>query len=383
MKRKTIATLIIMVVLIASVFVGCGGTSNEKNETETTQTEVKIVKSDSVSIEGILPEVKSIESNRLSKDKELFSTIKNVIASDTMTYMEVYYVNALDGAKEKVQINSKLHMTIKLSDSLKKCEGTAYEIYQYNMINSEAKKIPVTVKDGMLEFDTNGIGYFAILSVNNPGEEPRTTEEPTEAPTKAPRPTEEPKQTEAPRPTEAPRQTEAPRPTDPPTEPYTNPEIPTARPTEAPKPIEVETKPVEKNVPVVVGSGKEILTNDLIKINNPSKNDGNCYGYTLKITNNGKATFRVMDMKCRYNLPGHSNSSEYDSRIALVSSLAAPASIDYVDIAPGETKEVHFFVDNKIWYDKNGYTYFECSYDGKAYMCQTRYVGSEVVFTAL
>ena len=365
MRKKTSCVILILLILCVIGFTGCTFGNSGKNQTEEETTEAETVistlKCDSVSITGNLQTAVNVKIEKISSDKDLYSTIKNSVSDDNLVRIEIYYINLYDNTDEKVQQDGEAEFRLKLTEAMKKAGGNTYELYYYNSSKGEAYPVDFTYSDGFMNFKTDNIGFFAILNVNNSGVEitkpdkEQETEQATEAPFVSP--------TEAPtkKPTEAP--------TEKATEKQT--EAPTEKPTEAP--TEAPTKADE--IPTLEASGNNEKPN--IKVYNSDKANGSVRTYSVHVYNYGNYTVRILAGNSSLNNP--ELGEDYDRELNLVSSVERPGVIQYVDIGPGEDKDVAFAViGDQAWYDRYTVTEFRFYYDGSIYICDTSTNGTQI-----
>lgn len=389
MRKKTVCTMVILLVLCVIGLTGCRFGMSEKNQTEAETTEAETVistlKSGSVSVTGNLQTAVNVKIEKISSDKDLYSTIKNSVSDDNLVRIEIYYINLYDNTDEKVQQDGEAEFRLKLTESMKKAGGDTYELYYYNSSKGEAYPVDFTYSDGYMNFKTDNIGFFAILNVNNSGVEiTKPPKEPeTEKPTKAPVimptealviiPTQAPTEAPTEKPTEPPTQKPTEAPTEKPTEKPT--EAPTEKPTEKPTgaPTEAPTKADE--IPTLEASGNNEKPN--FEVYNSDKSNGSVRTYSVRVYNYGNYTIRVLAGDSSLNNPYYG--ADYDRKLNLVSSVERPNVIQYVDIGPGEVKDVAFAViGDQAWYDRHTVTEFRFYYDGSTYICDTSTYGTQI-----
>ena len=389
MRKKTSCVILILLILCVIGFTGCTFGNSGKNQTEEETTEAETVistlKCDSVSITGNLQTAVNVKIEKISSDKDLYSTIKNSVSDDNLVRIEIYYINLYDNTDEKVQQDGEAEFRLKLTEAMKKAGGNTYELYYYNSSKGEAYPVDFTYSDGFMNFKTDNIGFFAILNVNNSGVEitkpdkEQETEQATEAPFVSPTEAPTKKPTEAPTEKATEKQTEAPteKPTEKPTEAPT--EKPTEKPTEAPteKPTEAPTEAPTKadEIPTLEASGNNEKPN--IKVYNSDKANGSVRTYSVHVYNYGNYTVRILAGNSSLNNP--ELGEDYDRELNLVSSVERPGVIQYVDIGPGEDKDVAFAViGDQAWYDRYTVTEFRFYYDGSIYICDTSTNGTQI-----
>lgn len=380
MRTKALCIVIIAALLVGACFAGCsmssGGNSLFNNESsKESESYAEYLENTNITVAGNLGTAESVKVEKISSDKEIYSKVRSLVYNDKVVYIELCYINLYDKSGNKIQQEGEASFQVKMSYTMKNAGGDTYDLYYYDSSNNKVTAVDSEVDGNTISFKSDCIGFFVIVNVNNSGKPIVKPTDPVSEPSKETSGDSENKTKPSSEQPTTPAAVEPVAPaTTPATQPVVQPTTPAAQQPTTSTPIIAATtagpnitKPAG-TVSMPPASGNKEKPN--LNINCSSTSNGTCRTFSVKITNRGKYTLRILTEDAMLYNPNLG--SEYDRSLNLTEGNGTPKT--YVDIEPGEAVIVYFTViGDRTWYTAKSVIEFEMYYDGVKYLVTTGY----------
>lgn len=381
MRTKALCIVIIAALLVGACFAGCsmssGGNSLFNNESsKESESYAEYLENTNITVAGSLGTAESVKVEKISSDKEIYSKVRSLVYNDKVVYIELCYINLYDKSGNKIQQEGDASFQVKMSDTMKNAGGDTYDLYYYDSSNNKVTAVDSEVDGNTISFKSDCIGFFVIVNVNNSGKPIVKPTDPVSEPSKETSGDSENKTKPSSEQPATPAAVEPVVPaTTPATQPAVQPTTPAAQQPTTSTPISAATtagpnitKPAG-TVSMPPASGNKEKPN--LNINCSSTSNGTCRTFSVKITNRGKYTLRILTEDAMLYNPNLG--SEFDRSLNLTDEVSRPKT--YIDIEPGQAATVYFAVvgEKTTWYTKKSVIEFEMYYDGVKYLVTTGY----------
>lgn len=372
--------MVIAALLVGACFAGCsmsqGSNSLLGNESsKESESYAEHLENNNISVAGNLGTAESVNVDKITSKKEIYSKVRSLVYNDKVVYIELYYINLYDKSGNKVQQEGEVSFQVKMSDTMKNAGGDTYDLYYYDSSDNKITAVDSEVDGNTISFKSDRIGFFVIVNVNNSGKPIVKPSEPVDESSKETSGGRENKTDHSGEQPTTPAAVEPVVPaTTPASQPSVQPTTPAAQHPTTSTPIIAATtagpnitKPTDA-VSMPPASGNKEKPN--LNINCSSRANGNCRTFSVTITNRGNSTLRILTENAMLYNPNYG--SEYDRNLNLTDKNYMPRT--YVDIEPGGAAPVHFAVlGDYTWYTSKSVIEFEMYYDGVKYLVTTGY----------
>ena len=171
MKRKFFSVALIAI-FVMSLVAGCGQTKENVKEStekvESTQTTQKTLRSDGITVTGLVDKATNVELKSLTNGDD-YTSVTDYLSTLTyknITATKVYDINLLDKNKSKVQPKDSVKIQLTLQDELVNAEGDGYEVYRKES-NNTFTSLKSTIVDKEISFDTEHFSLYVVVKTSN------------------------------------------------------------------------------------------------------------------------------------------------------------------------------------------------------------------------